>query len=332
MKKLEDGRAGGQHDRRVHDRQRHRELHLARRRPDALRRRQGNRARRRLPRSVHRSLAGQDSGRQGRERHHVRARLVPDLRRGGRRPEHRRRAEARASNSATRPTRSTSTATTRRTCSPARARRSATRSSTSPRARSARCGSTTSSTASSISPAAGSAGRSRWTGRSSSTCDSIRSSGRDSAGSLEFYNWFAYEFWRFVFVQEDGRASSPRRSSSSRRCRRARPSTWKPSRSKSRRRLRRTRSIGQITRAVETGDGRRMTCPRNQPQALTRSWGVIFTNVFVMLNRRFTGRPRPATLAETLQNTGLLGQGARRELRALAALRRVARSLFARRR
>ena len=38
------------------------------------------------------ALAGQGAGRQGRERHHVRARLVPDLRRRGRQSEHRRRA------------------------------------------------------------------------------------------------------------------------------------------------------------------------------------------------------------------------------------------------
>ena len=42
MKKLEDDGRRRRHDRRVHDRQRHRELHLARRRPDAVRRRQGD--------------------------------------------------------------------------------------------------------------------------------------------------------------------------------------------------------------------------------------------------------------------------------------------------
>jgi arylsulfatase len=39
---------------------------------------------------------GKGAGGQGRERHHLRARLVPDLRRGGRQPEHRRRAQERA--------------------------------------------------------------------------------------------------------------------------------------------------------------------------------------------------------------------------------------------
>ena len=40
MKKLDGHGRRGRHDRRVHHRQRHRELHLARRRPDAVRRRQ----------------------------------------------------------------------------------------------------------------------------------------------------------------------------------------------------------------------------------------------------------------------------------------------------
>ena len=51
MKKLEDMGARGRHHRRVHDRQRHRELHLARRRPDAVRGRQGDGHGGRLPRS-----------------------------------------------------------------------------------------------------------------------------------------------------------------------------------------------------------------------------------------------------------------------------------------
>ena len=42
-------------------------------------------------------------------------------------------------------------------------------------------------------------------------------------GSLAFYNWFAYEFWRFVNVQQEV-ASSPRPRSTSRRCKRARAS------------------------------------------------------------------------------------------------------------
>ena len=115
MKYLKDQRPRRQHHRRLHHRQRRRELHLARRRPDALRRRQGHGARRRLPRAGDHPLAGQGAGRQGRERHRLRPRLVPDPRRGGRQPEHRRRAEDRARSSATRPTRCISTATTRPT-------------------------------------------------------------------------------------------------------------------------------------------------------------------------------------------------------------------------
>ena len=46
-----------------------------------------------LPRAVHRALAGQGPRRQGRERDHLRPRLVPDVRGRGRQPRHRRRAE-----------------------------------------------------------------------------------------------------------------------------------------------------------------------------------------------------------------------------------------------
>ena len=93
MKYLQGQRARRQHDRRLHHRQRRRELHLARWRPDAVRRRQGNRSRRRLPRACDHPLAGQGAGGQGRERHHVGAGLVPDVRRRGRQPQHRRRTE-----------------------------------------------------------------------------------------------------------------------------------------------------------------------------------------------------------------------------------------------
>ena len=51
---------------------------------------------------------------------------------------------------------------------------------------------------------------------------------RRQVGSLAFYNWFAYEFWRFVFVQQEVGKVGADASSSSRRCRRARASTWRP--------------------------------------------------------------------------------------------------------
>ena len=69
---------GRQHHRRVHHRQRHRGLHLAGRRPDAVRAGQGHGHGRRLPRAGDDPLAGQGPGGQGRERHHLRTRLVPD--------------------------------------------------------------------------------------------------------------------------------------------------------------------------------------------------------------------------------------------------------------
>ena len=52
---------------------------------------QGHRHGRRLPRAGHPALARQGAGRQGRERHLLRPRLVPDFRGRRRRPEHRRR-------------------------------------------------------------------------------------------------------------------------------------------------------------------------------------------------------------------------------------------------
>ena len=48
-----------------------------------------------------------------------------------------------------------------------------------------------------------------------------------ASGSQEYFQWFKYEFWRFVFVQQEV-AKLARRPSSSRRCRRARASTSRP--------------------------------------------------------------------------------------------------------
>jgi arylsulfatase len=47
-------------------------------------------------------------------------------------------------------------------------------------------------------------------------------------GSLAYYNWFAYEFWRFTFVQQEvGKYARP--SSKTRRCKRVRVSTYRRS-------------------------------------------------------------------------------------------------------
>ncbi len=186
---------------------------------------------------------GQGARGQGRERHRVRARLVPDFRRRGRQPEHRRGTEE--GQAARRP----------HLQGPSRRlqpdgpdhRQGAVEaprdSSTSPRARSARCASTTTSTASPISRTAGSAARVKvdWpilvnlrldpfertgmlngkeAGRSATTTGSSTSSGASCSCSRR---------WQ----------KSPRLRSSSRRCRRARASIWRPSRSRSRRPSRR---------------------------------------------------------------------------------------------
>ena len=114
------------------------------------------------------ALAGQGAGGQGRERDHVRARLVPDVRGRGGQPEHRRGAQEGQAARRARPTRSTSTATTRLDLITGKGPSQAQRDLLLRRgARSARCASATTSTASSTSRAAGSAARSRSTGRSS---------------------------------------------------------------------------------------------------------------------------------------------------------------------
>ncbi len=82
-----------QYHRRVQHGQRDGELHLARRRPDAVRRRQGDGDGGRLPRAGDGPLARQGAGRQGRERDLLGARLVPDLRRRSGQPRHRRRSQ-----------------------------------------------------------------------------------------------------------------------------------------------------------------------------------------------------------------------------------------------
>ena len=230
MKKLKDTGRRRQHHRRLHDRQRRGELHLARRRPDAVRRRQGHGARRRLPRAVHRALAGQGAGRQGRERHHLRARLVPDLRRRRRQPQHRRRAkqgkELGEHDLQGPPRRLQPDGPDHRQGAVEAPRDLLLRRGR----RSAPCASATTSTASSTSRTAGSAARSRSTGRSWSTSASTRSSAPGLGGRVA-------ELLQLVRVRVLAvRRSCSRRSakvgpdlrSSSRRCRRARASTSKP--------------------------------------------------------------------------------------------------------
>ena len=112
----EGRRARRQHDRRVHDRQRNRELHLAGRRQHAVRRRQGNDHGRRHARADDRPLAGSHCCGKGRERYHVRPGFLPDL--GRRSPAIRtsRTSCCRARSLVARPTRFISTATISWTC------------------------------------------------------------------------------------------------------------------------------------------------------------------------------------------------------------------------
>ena len=99
-------------------------------------------------------------------------------------------------------------ATTRWTPSPAKGRPRVTKFSTSVKARSARCASTTTSSASSTSPPAGWAKRPTRTCLTSPICASIRSSARAGQttgrkkAAQQYFDWFKYQFWRFVFVQQ----------------------------------------------------------------------------------------------------------------------------------
>ena len=167
---------GRQHDRRVHDRQRHRTLHLARWRNDAVRAVQRDDLRRRLPRAVHRPLARPHPGGHGAERPHVRPGLVPHLPCRRRQPEHHR--PVAQGREARRPDLQEPSRRLRPDwpCSPAKARPIVTRSSTSAKAPSARCASTITSSPSSTNPRAGSAKKPTWTCPTSPTCASIRSS------------------------------------------------------------------------------------------------------------------------------------------------------------
>ena len=76
--------------------------------------------------------------------------------------------------------------------------------------------------------------------------------GKDN-GSIAYYNWFAYEFWRFVFVQQEV-AKAAQTLSSSRRCRRRPASTCPPSRRQS---TRRSRSVRWGNRISKDGSARR---------------------------------------------------------------------------
>ena len=147
-------------------------------RHDAIQEHQGHRRRRWLPRAGHHPLAGPGQARHGRERNLLRPRLVPHP--GWLLPAIRTSPIncSRACSSATGPTRTISTATTRWIFSPAKAHPSATRCSTSAARPWARFASTTSSSRSMRSLMAGRAKRSRPTCPAWSTFARIRSSAR----------------------------------------------------------------------------------------------------------------------------------------------------------
>ena len=88
MAEAEGPRRRRQHDRRVHDRQRYRGVHVAGRRSNAVRAEQRYGHGRRLPRAGDDPLARARAGRFGAERHLLRARLVADVRRGRGQSEH----------------------------------------------------------------------------------------------------------------------------------------------------------------------------------------------------------------------------------------------------
>ncbi len=101
-----------EHDRRLQHRQRAAHEHVAGRRHDAVPEREEHELGRRLPRARSDPLAREDPGGLGLERDRPAPRLAADLPRRRGRPGRRREAEGRATRSATRPSRCTSTATT----------------------------------------------------------------------------------------------------------------------------------------------------------------------------------------------------------------------------
>ena len=113
-----------------------------------------------------------------------------------------------AKRSATVLIRTISMATTRRPLSLAKDRPCVTRSSTLAKAQSERCASTTISIVSSTSQLAGSVKRPIQTCLTSPICDWIPSSAQELAqrwnkeGAQRVCDWFKFQFWRFVFVQQ----------------------------------------------------------------------------------------------------------------------------------
>ena len=212
-RRLRDAKAEGhgrgrQYDCGVHHRQRHRSLHLARWRSDPVRAVQGNGPRGRVPRACDSSLARSCAGGLGAERNFLRPGLVADVCCRSRQSEHHRRVAEEAKRSVTGPTRTIWMATTRWPLSPAKAHPRVTRSSTSAKARLARCGLTITSSVLSTSPQG-------WLGEKTHPdvpyitnlrLDPFERTGWPSNGTKDgaqqYFDWFKYEFWRFVFVQQ----------------------------------------------------------------------------------------------------------------------------------
>src|SRR5208282_4886531 len=116
------------------------------------------------------------------------------------------RISGRARNSTVATTRSTSTATTRWKCSPARVRRSATRFSTSPKARWVRFDDYKYRFTDQPNGWLGATQKVDWPILVNLRLDPFERTGMYNGkdnGSIAYYNWFAYEFWRFVFVQQE---------------------------------------------------------------------------------------------------------------------------------
>ena len=162
----------------------------------------GTVAGRRLPRTGDHALAGQGAAGTIENGDHVRPRLVPDLRRGRGQSQHREELKA-GKQLGDRPTRSISTATTRSTSSPAKARRSATRvfyfAETTLGA--VRIGDYKYRFIDQPQGWLGNTVKVDWPILTNLKLDPFERTGM--TGSMEFANWYMFEFWRFVFVQQD---------------------------------------------------------------------------------------------------------------------------------
>ena len=149
----------------------------------------------------------QGAGRSDRQQHHLRARLVPDLRGRGRQSQHRRGAARRQGPRRARTTRCISTATTSSTSSPASApsKRNEIFYFTETTLGAVRIGDYKYRFTDQPEGWLGNTVKVDWPILTNLRLDPFERTGmpEKGGGSMNFAEWYTYEFWRFVFVQQE---------------------------------------------------------------------------------------------------------------------------------